>query len=92
MWAKWRAKEESKGRGKPERFVKEVVKLLAESGKIGEDEVMDHLLEHGGVELLMAGAEAIGKDRAKTPKMVKAAARAVAFYVDPEGAVMFPKE
>ena len=91
-WAKWRAKEESKGRGKPERFVKEVVKLLAESGKIGEDEVMDHLLEHGGVEFLMAGAEAIGKDRAKTPKMVRAAARAVAFYVDPDNAIMFPEE
>ena len=90
-WAKWRAKEEAKGRGNPERFVKEVVKLLAESGRIGEDEVMDHLLEHGGVELLMAGAEAIGKDRAKTPKMVKAAARAVAFYVDPDNAIMFPE-
>ena len=89
-WAAWRAKEEAKGRGKPEHFVKEVVKLLAESGRIGEDEVMNHLLENGGVEFLMSGAEAIGKDRAKTPKMVKAAARAVAFYIDPDGAVMFP--
>ena len=39
----------------------------------------------------MAGAETIGKDRAKTPKMVKAAARAVAFYVDPDNAIMFPE-
>ena len=91
-WAAWRAKEEAKGRGRPERFVKEVVKLLAASGKIGEDEVMEHLLEHGGVEFLMSGAEAIGQDRAKKPKMVKAAARAVAFYIDPDGAVMFPVE
>ena len=40
----------------------------------------------------MSGAEAIGKDRAKRPSMVKAAAMAVAFYIDPEGAVMFPEE
>ena len=91
-WAKWRAKEEAKGRGKPERFVKEVVKFIAEGGKMSEDAVMEHLLEHGGVEFLMAGAEAIGQKRARTPAMVKAAARAVAFYVDPDGAVMFPEE
>lgn len=52
---------------------------------------MNHLLEHGGVEFLMSGAEAIGKDRAKRPSMVKAAAMAVAFYIDPDGAVMFPE-
>lgn len=91
-WAKWNKKQESKGKGSPAHFVKEVVKVLAESGKISEDEVMDHLLEHGGVEFLMSGAEAIGKDRAKRPSMVKAAAMAAAFYIDPEGAVMFPEE
>ena len=91
-WAKWNKKQESKGKGSPAHFVKEVVKVLAESGKISEDEVMDHLLEHGGVDFLMSGAEAIGKDRAKRPSMVKAAAMAVAFYIDPEGAVMFPEE
>lgn len=90
-WAAWNKKQESKGKGNPAHFVKEVVKVLAESGKISEDEVMDHLLEHGGVEFLMSGAEAIGKDRAKRPSMVKAAAMAVAFYIDPEGAVMFPE-
>ena len=89
-WAAWEKKQAARGRGTPEHFVKEVVKVLAESGKISEDEVMDHLLEHGGVEFLMSGAEAIGKDRAKRPSMVKAAAMAVAFYVDPDGAVMFP--
>ena len=91
-WAAWEKKQAARGRGTPEHFVKEVVKVLAESGKISEDEVMDHLLEHGGVEFLMSGAEAIGKDRAKRPSMVKAAAMAVAFYIDPDGAVMFPEE
>ena len=91
-WAAWEKKQAARGRGTPEHFVKDVVKVLAESGKISEDEVMDHLLEHGGVEFLMSGAEAIGKDRAKRPSMVKAAAMAVAFYIDPEGAVMFPEE
>ena len=91
-WAAWRAREAAKGRGKPEQFVKEVVKVLAESGKMSEDMVMEHLLEHGGVEFLMSGAEAIGKERAKRSSMVKAAAMAVAFYVDPDGAVMFPEE
>ena len=52
---------------------------------------MSHLLENGGVEFLVAGAAAIGKDRARKPAMVKAAARAVAFYVDSDGAVMFPE-
>ena len=73
----------------PEDIEKAIAYL---QGRRDEDEVMNHLLEHGGVELLMAGAEAIGKDRAKTPKMVKAAARAVAFYVDPDNAIMFPEE
>ena len=91
-WARWRAKEESKGRGNPDRFVKEVVKLLAESGKISEDEVTTHLLENGGIEFLASGAEAIGRIRARRPAMVKAAAMAVAFYIDPDGAVMFPEE
>jgi hypothetical protein len=44
------------------------------------------------MDFLVKGAEAIGKDRAKRPSMVKAAAMAVAFYVDPDGAVMFPEE
>ena len=90
-WAVWRAKEAAKGRGRPEHFVGEVVKILAASGKMTEDAVMSHLLENGGVEFLMAGAEAIGKDRAKSPKMVKAAVWAVAFYIDPDGAVLFPE-
>lgn len=91
-WAKWEKREAAKGRGESEHFVREVVKVLAESGKISGDKVMDHLLEHGGVEFLMSGAEAIGKDRAKRPSMVKAAAMAVAFYVDPDNAIMFPEE
>ena len=90
-WEAWRAKEANKGRGNPAHFVKEVVKVLAETSKLNEEAVMAHLLEHGGVDFLTAGAEAIGKDRAKRPAMVKAAARAVAFYVDPDNAVMFPE-
>ena len=90
-WEVWRAKEANKGRGNPAHFVKEVVKFLAETSKLKEEAVMAHLLEHGGVDFLTAGAEAIGKDRAKRPAMVKAAARAVAFYVDPDNAVMFPE-
>ena len=90
-WEAWRAKEANKGRGNPAHFVKEVVKFLAETSKLKEEAVMAHLLEHGGVDFLTAGAEAIGKDRAKRPAMVKAAARAVAFYVDPDNAVMFPE-
>ena len=90
-WAKWEKREAARGRGEPEHFVREVVKFLAESGKMTEEGVMDHLLEHGGVEFLTAGAQAIGKKRARLPTMVKAAAMAVAFYIDPEGAVMFPQ-
>ena len=91
-WAAWEKREAAKGRGKPEQFVKEVVKVLAESGRISEDEVMCLLLEKGGLEFLMSGAEAIGKDRAKKSSMVRAAAMAVAFYIGPDGAVMFPVE
>ena len=46
----------------------------------------------GGMDFLVKGAESIGKDCAKTPRMVKAAARAVAFYVDPDNAIMFPED
>ena len=90
-WTAWRAKEDARQRGEPAQFVKAVVHFLAQSGNLSEDDVMTHLLEHGGVEFLLTGATLVGKDRAKRPATVEAAARAVGFFIDPDTSLMFPE-
>ena len=91
-WAKWRAKQERKqfGVGTPAHLVNAVVKLLAEQGGLTEDAVMEKLMGCGGIDFLVSGAEAMAR-RISTQKMIRAAARAVAFFIDPDGAVMFPE-
>ena len=56
------------------------------------DDVMAKLIESGGVDFLMRGAEAYREKKNKTSHLTLAAARAVMFFVDPDNAIMFPKE
>lgn len=71
-------------------LLKEVVKILAEDGKSDEESIMSRLMECGGVDFLVAGAAGFPKDCGAW--LPRAAARAVAFMMDPEDAVMFPTE
>lgn len=87
-WAKWEAKQAVISW--KAKFVKRVVKYLAESQKTDEAIVTDRLLEAGGIDFIMRGAESMGATVCHQSSIVGAAARAVMFFVDPDGAAMFP--
>lgn len=89
-WTAWRAKQMRRLYGSGTELVRSVVKILVEEQDASEDVVLEKLFEHGGVEFLTRGASAFGK--ALPPAMIRAAARAVMFMMDPEHAVMFPTE
>lgn len=54
-----------------------------------EEVVTEKLIELGGMDFLVKGAESIGEQRCGTATMVIVAVRALALYLDPESAVMF---
>lgn len=93
-WAEWNRKQERKlcGPGTPAFLVKDVARILAEDSGVSVEDVMAKLLESGCVDFLMRGAEAYRENPPKTSKLSLAAARAVMFFLDPENAIMFPKE
>jgi len=53
------------------------------------DNVMRQIIDHGGLDFLIKGAEAIGRDRLLNKKAIPMAARAVVFYIEPDRAAMF---
>lgn len=73
-------------------LAKDVARILAEDSGVSVEDVMAKLLESGGVDFLMRGAEAYRENPPKTSKLSLAAARAVMFFLDPDNAIMFPKE
>ena len=89
-WARWNENQRRKvmGEGTKAGFVKSVVAFLAQTGSLTEDEILARLFDAGGVEFLERGFASLGSDKARG-NMVAAAARAVAFYIDPDGSVMF---
>ena len=94
-WAAWEAKKERKfyGEGTTAFVVKGVVKLLAEQGGVAEDLIMEKLMENGCIEFISQGVESYKEAHKSLPdsrRFVKTVARAVAFFLDPDGAVMFP--
>lgn len=50
---------------------------------------MAWIIEHDGIDLLVKGAESLGKDRLLRKSAVVSAARALVFYIDPDNARMF---
>ena len=54
-----------------------------------EEVITEKLIELGGMDFLVKGAESMGEERCGTATMVIAAVRALALYLDPESAVMF---
>lgn len=89
MFIKWRKRQEAKGRGTPQWLLREVVKHLARENDIAEDVVLERLIELDGLDLLLKGAESLGASKCARPAFVIAAARALALYIDPDGAAMF---
>ena len=69
--------------------MKEVVRDLAQMHNMTEDEITERLIELGGIDFLVSGAESIGKERCANKCMLQAAVRALALYLDPEKAEMF---
>jgi len=53
------------------------------------DTVMGRLIELGGLDFLIKGAESMGRNRCSRPSSVAAAVRALALYLDPDRAEMF---
>ena len=62
--------------------------LAAEHG-LSENQVTERLLELGGLDFLVQGAESMGAKRCRSKATVRAAARALALYLDPDNAEMF---
>ena len=50
---------------------------------------MGRLIELGGLDFLIKGAESMGRNRCGRPSSVSAAVRAIALYLDPDNAEMF---
>lgn len=92
QWAAWEKKQASKERGSPQWLVKEVVKHLATEQNLTEEQTTARLIELGGLDFLIKGAESMGATRCRTKGAVLAAAHALALYLDPDGAVMFKSE
>lgn len=91
QWAAFEKKMDGKRypKGSPQWLVKEVVRYLSKAQQMPEEEVTEKLIELGGMDFLVKGAESIGEERCGTVTMVIAAVRALSLYLDPESAVMF---
>ena len=90
-WERFEKKQEKKRnpKGSPQWFIKEVVRYLSQAQQMPEEVVTEKLIELGGMDFLVKGAESMGEQRCGTATMVLAAVRALALYLDPESAVMF---
>ena len=89
QWAEYKRRMANKGKGSPNWLVRRVVRDLAQTHNMTEDEITERLIELGGIDFLVGGAESIGKERCANKSMLQAAIRALALYLDPETAEMF---
>ncbi len=90
-WAAWEKRMEAKEnpKGSPQWLFREAVKLLARRQGLHEDVVTERLIELGGMDFLLKGAESMGRDACSGSGMVRAAVNALLFHLDPENAAMF---
>lgn len=89
QWAEWRKRQEAKERGTPAWLVREVAKFLAAERNLPVDDVMAWIIEHDGIDFLVKGAKSLGEKKCARSAFIAAAARALALYIDPDGAAMF---
>lgn len=92
QWETWEKRQTSKERGSPQWLVRAVVKHLAAEQNVSEEQITARLIELGGLDFLIKGAESMGATRCGTKGAIPAAARALAFYLDPSGAEMFKND
>lgn len=91
QWAVYQKKLADKEcpKGSPQWLVREVVRYLASVQQISEEMVTERLIELGGMDFLIKGAESMGQQRCSAKSIVIAAVRALALFLDPENTVMF---
>lgn len=91
QWADWEKREAARQcpAGSPQWLVREVVQYLAREQSMDENLVMERLIQLGGLDFLIAGAESMGKRRCSGKGAILAAVRALALYLDPDQAAMF---
>ena len=94
QWAEWEKRELAKmcPPGSPQWMVREVVKHIAAEQHLPEDVVMERVIELGGLDFIIKGAESMGQKRCNRPSAVVAAARALALYLDPDKAEIFGEQ
>lgn len=68
------------------------MKRIASKQNLTEEQITARLIELGGLDFLINGAESMGATRCRTKGAIPAAARALAFYLDPGGADMFKND
>lgn len=90
-WEAYRRKLElkEKGPGTEQWFVDAVARQIASEDNLPVDAVMERIVDSGGLEFLLKGREAIGREDAASMTWVRAAANALRFFADPEFAVMY---
>ena len=93
QWAAYNKKMANKAypKGSPQWLIKEVVCYLAQIQDLPEDAVTARLIELGGMDFLVKGAESRGRLRCGYSSTVLAAVRALGLYLDPDNAAMFLK-
>lgn len=89
QWAEWERRQAAKERYTPAWLVGEVVRRLASEYGVGEDDVTARLIESGGIDFLVKGAESMGRRRLARRGTVAAAVRALMFHLDPDHASLF---
>ncbi len=94
QWAEWEKRELAKAYppGSPQWMVREVVKRIAAEQNLPDEAVMERVIELGGLDFIIKGAESMGQKGCNRPSAVVAAARALAFYLDPDKAEMFGEQ
>ena len=93
QWAAYNKKMANKAypKGSPQWLIKEVVCYLAQIQDLPEDAVTARLIELGGMDFLVKGAESMGRSRCANSGTILAAVRALGLYLDPDNAVMFSR-
>ena len=93
QWATYNKKMANKTypKGSPQWLIKEVVCYLAQIQDLPEDAVTARLIELGGMDFLVKGAESMGRLRCGYSSTVLAAVRALGLYLDPDNVAMFSR-
>ncbi len=93
QWDRWERRQAAREcpPGSPQWLFREVVRHLAEVNGQAEDVVTARLVELGGMDFIVKGAESLGRRRCSSRRIVQTAVRALSLYLSPDTASMFGK-